>query len=154
MIERNLKNHLIATPSVLNPLYKILVLLIVLFNDRSDKGAKIGRLQIYLWAMCGIHNKSILLEYKRNGKISEMPITPDPHLRIIIADAEQRGWIVQVVDGKSYSRYKITLQGSIMLYDLRNLDIYKEIEEGLSEILGIPDTKIDNINYVWTNDIF
>lgn len=154
MIKRNLNNHQIATPSVLNPLYKMLVLLLVLFYNKSSKGAKIGRLQICLWGMCGNHNKQILLEYKKSGEISEMPITPDPHLRIILADAEQRGWIVQVVDGKTYSRYKITLQGSTMLYNLRSLDIYKEIEEGLSEIVGIPDTKIDNINYVWTNDIF
>jgi len=104
--------------------------------------------------LLNLKNLLILLKYKKSGDISEMPITPDPHLRIILADAEQRGWIVQVEDGKTYSRYKITMQGSIMLSNLHNLDIYKEIEEGLSEIVGIPDTKIDNINYIWTNDIF
>ncbi|WP_321519437.1 hypothetical protein [uncultured Bacteroides sp.] len=154
MIERDLKNVQIATPSVLNPIYKMLVLLLVLLNNSSHKGAKIGRIQICLWGMSGNQNKQILLNYKESGNISEMPITLDPQLRIILADAEQRGWIEQVADGKTYSRYMITLRGSTMLYDLRNLNIYKEIEEGLSEIVRIPDTKIDNINYVWTNDIF
>lgn len=132
----------------------MLVLLFVLLNNKSPKGIKIGRIQICLWGMSGNQNKQILLKYKESGCISEIPITPDPQLRIILADAEQRGWIEQVTDGKSYSRYIITLQGRAMLYDLRNLNIYKEIEEGLAEIVRIPDTKIDNINYVWTNDIF
>lgn len=154
MIERDLKNVQIATPSVLNPIYKMMVVLLVLLNNESQKGAKIGRIQIYLWGMSGNQNKQVLLNYRESGNISEMPITPDPQLRIILADAEQRGWIEQVVDGKTYSRYMITLQGRTMLYNLRNLNIYKEIENGLSEIGKIPDTKIDNINYVWTNDIF
>lgn len=154
MIERDLENIQIATPSVLNPIYKMLVLLFVLLFDNSKKGVKIGRIQIYLWGMSGDRNKQILSDYKKNGNISEMPITLDPQLRIILADAEQRGWVEQLADGNTYSRYMITLQGRTMLYNLRNLNIYKEIEEGLSEMGRLPDTKIDNINYVWTNDIF
>lgn len=154
MIERDLKNVQIATPSVLNPIYKMMVVLLILLNNKSQKGAKIGRIQICLWGMSGNKNKQVLLGYRESGNISEMPITPDPQLRIILADAEQRGWIEQVADGKTYSRYMITLQGRTILYNLRNLNIYKEIESGLSEIGRIPDTKIDNINYVWTNDIF
>lgn len=154
MIERDLKNIQIATPSVLNPIYKMMVVLLILFNNKSRKGVKIGRIQIGLWAMSGNRNRQILLGYKKSGTISEMPITPDSQLRIILADAEQRGWIEQVADGKTYSRYMITLQGRAMLYSLRDFELYKEIEKGLSEIGKIADTKIDNINYIWTNDVF
>ncbi len=37
---------------------------------------------------------------------------------------------------------------------LTNTNIYGEIEEGLNEIGYLPDNKIDNINYVWTYDVF
>lgn len=154
MIERNLKEIRIATPSVLNPIYKTLVVLLVLMNNKSDKGVKIGRIQISLWGMSSNRNKQILLDYKKHGTISSIPITPDNQLRIILANAEQRGWIEQVADGVSYSRYIITLQGLSLLRSLRKFDLYKEIEEGLSEIAKIPDNKIDNINYIWTDDLF
>ncbi len=104
--------------------------------------------------MSSNRNKQILLDYKKHGTISSIPITPDNQLRIILANAEQRGWIEQVADGVSYSRYIITLQGLSLLRSLRKFDLYKEIEEGLSEIAKIPDNKIDNINYIWTDDLF
>lgn len=153
MIERELHTDSTATPSVLNPVYKLMVILVLLQNSRSEKGVKISRIQVYLWGMSGKKNRETLAHYRKNGYVGELPITPDGQLRIIIADAEQKGLITAEKDGKSYLRYKLTLQGQIVLRQLRNTSIYKEIETGLEEIGYLPDTKTDNINYVWTYDV-
>ena len=153
MIERELHTGSTATPSVLNPVYKLMVILVLLQNSRSEKGVKIIRIQVYLWGMSGKKNRETLANYRNNGSVGELPITPDGQLRIIIADAEQKGLITAENDGKSYLRYKLTLQGQIVLRQLRNTSIYKEIETGLEEIGYLPDTKTDNINYVWTYDV-
>lgn len=153
MIERNIHTDSTATPSVLNPVYKLMVILVLLQNSRAEKGVKISRIQVYLWGMSGKKNREALASYRTNGSVRELPITPDNQLRIIIADAEQKGLITAEKDGKSYLRYKLTLQGQIILRQLRNTSIYKEIEEGLNEIGHLPDAKTDNINYVWTYDV-
>ena len=153
MIERNIHSDSTATPSVLNPVYKLMVILVLLQNSRSEKGVKISRIQVYLWGMSGKKNRETLAQYRTNGSVRELPITPDSQLRVIIADAEQKGLIAAENDGKSYLRYKLTLQGQILMRQLRKTSIYKEIEEGLSEIGYLPDSKIDNINYVWTYDV-
>lgn len=154
MIERELHKDSTATPSVLNPVYKLMVILVLLQNSRSEKGVKISRIQVYLWGMSGKKNRETLSNYRKNGFVGELPVTPDSHLRIIIADGEQKGLITAENDGKSYLRYKLTLQGKIVLRQLKNTSIYKEIEMGLEEIGYIPDIKTDNINYVWTYDVF
>lgn len=153
MIERNVQTNSTATPSVLNPIYKLMVILALLQNSRSEKGVKISRIQVYMWGMSGKKNREILSNYRTNGNVGELPITPDSQLRVLIADAEQKGLIAAENDGKSYLRYKLTLQGQILLQQIRNTSIYKEIEEGLNEIGYLPDTKTDNINYVWTYDV-
>lgn len=153
MIERNIQTDSTATPSVLNPVYKLIVIMVLLQNSRSEKGVKISRIQVYLWGMSGKKNRETLANYRINGSVGELPITPDSQLRVIIADAEQKGLIAAENDGKSYLRYKLTLQGQAILRQLRNTTIYKEIEKGLGEIGYLPDTKTDNINYVWTYDV-
>ena len=153
MIERNVQTNSTATPSVLNPIYKLMVILVLLQNSRSEKGVKISRIQVYMWGMSGKKNREILSNYRTNGSVGELPITPDSQLRVLIADAEQKGLIAAENDGKSYLRYKLTLQGQILLQQIRNTSIYKEIEGGLNEIGYLPDTKTDNINYVWTYDV-
>lgn len=153
MIERNVQTNSTATPSVLNPIYKLMVILVLLQNSRSEKGVKISRIQVYMWGMSGKKNREILSNYRTNGSVGELPITPDSQLRVLIADAEQKGLIAAENDGKSYLRYKLTLQGQILLQQIRNTSIYKEIEEGLNEIGYLPDNKTDNINYVWTYDV-
>lgn len=153
MIEREIKTGTTATPSVLNPIYKMMVILVLLQNSRSEKGVKISRIQVYLWGMSGKKNREVLASYRTNGIVGELPITPDSQLRVILADAEQKGLIVVENDGLSYMRYKLTLQGNLLLQQLRNTSIYKEIENGLKEIGDLPDTKTDNINYVWTYDV-
>lgn len=153
MIERNVQTNSTATPSVLNPIYKLMVILVLLQNSRSEKGVKISRIQVYMWGMSGKKNREILSNYRTNGSVGELPITPDSQLRVLIADAEQKGLIAAENDGKSYLRYKLTLQGQILLQQIRNTSIYKEIEGGLNEIGYLPDSKTDNINYVWTYDV-
>lgn len=153
MIERELHADNTATPSVLNPVYKLMVMLVLLQNSHSKKGVKISRIQIYLWGMSGNKNRETLARYRMNGSVGELPITPDSQLRVIIADAEQKGLISRENDGKSYLRYKLTLQGQIVLRQIKNTAIYKDIEKGLKEIGHLPDTKTDNINYVWTYDV-
>ena len=103
--------------------------------------------------MSGKKNRQTLIRYKARGIAREVPITPDNQLRILLANAEQKGLIAIEKDGKYFMRYKITLQGQIMLNQLKNYKIYKEIDNGLDEIGHLPDTKIDNINYVWTYDV-
>lgn len=153
MIERNIHSDSTATPSVLNPVYKLMVILVLLQNSRSEKGVKISRIQVYLWGMSGKKNRETLALYRTNGSVRELPITPDSQLRVIIADAEQKGLIAAENDGKSYLRYKLTLQGQILMRQLRKTSIYKEIEDGLNDIGYLPDSKTDNINYVWTYDV-
>lgn len=153
MIERELHTDSTATPSVLNPVYKLMVILVLLKNSRSEKGVKISRIQVYLWGMSGKKNRQVLANYRKNGSVKELPITPDGQLRIILADAEQKGLIASEKDGKSQLRYKLTMQGQLILRQLDTSSIYKEIEKGLEEIGYLPDTKTDNINYVWTYDV-
>lgn len=153
MIERHIQTNCTATPSVLNPIYKLMVILVLLQNNRSDKGVKISRIQVYLWGMSGKKNRETLAYYRTNGSVGELPITLDSQLRVIIGDAEQKGLIASENDGQSYLRYKLTLQGQIFLRQLRNSTIFREIEEGLKEIGYLPDTKTDNINYIWTYDV-
>ncbi len=153
MIERDIRKDMTATPSVLSPIYKMIVLLLLLKHYNSKKGVTIGRIQVYLWGMSGKENRNALSNYRENGMIGELPITPDPNLRILLADAEQRGWIEHVEDGKYKMRYLLTLQGQTFLYELRNMDINKEIEEGLQEIGNLPETKLNNVNYVWNYGI-
>lgn len=154
MIEREIQTESTATPSVLNPVYKMMVILLLLLKNKSEKGAKISRIQVYLWGMSGRKNRQILANYKDSGQVGELPITPDRHLRVILADAEQKGLIESVKDGPNSVRYKITPQGGVVLMQLTNTNIYGEIEDGLNEIGYLPDNKIDNINYVWTYDVF
>lgn len=153
MIEREIHSDSTATPSVLNPVYKLMVILVLLQNSCSEKGVKISRIQVYLWGMSGKKNRETLANYRTKGCVGELPITPDNQLRVIIADAEQKRLIASENDGKSYLRYKLTIQGQMILRQLRNTSIYKEIETGLKEIGHLPDTKTDNINYVWTYDV-
>lgn len=153
MIERKIHSDSTATPSVLNPVYKLMVILVLLQNSRSEKGVKISRIQVYLWGMSGKKNRETLAIYRINGNVRELPITPDNQLRVIITDAEQKGLIKAENDGKSYLRYKLTPKGRILMQQLRKTSIYKEIEDGLNEIGYLPDTKTDNINYVWTYDV-
>ena len=153
MIERELHIDSTATPSVLNPVYKQMVIKVQLKNSRSEKGVKISRIQVYLWGMSGKKNRQMLASYRKNGCVKELPITPDSQLRIILADAEQKGFIASEKDGKTQLRYKLTLQGQLTLRQLNTSSIYKEIEKGLEEIGHLPDTKTDNINYVWTYDV-
>lgn len=153
MIEREILTDCTVTPSVLNPVYKMLVILLLLQKGQSEKGVKLSRIQVYLWGMSGKKNRQTLIRYKARGIAREVPITPDNQLRILLANAEQKGLIAIEKDGKYFMRYKITLQGQIMLNQLKNYKIYKEIDNGLDEIGHLPDTKIDNINYVWTYDV-
>lgn len=154
MIERDIRTAITATPSVLNPIYKMMIILLLLKRCSSKKGATIGRIQVYLWGMSGKRNRNILSNYRKNGMIGELPISPDPNLRILLAEAEQRGWIEHVEDGKYKMRYQLTLQAQSFLNELRNMDIYKEIEMGFEEIGCLPETKLNNINCVWNYDIF
>lgn len=153
MIEREILTDCTATPSVLNPVYKMLVILLLLQKGQSEKGVKLSRIQVYLWGMSGKKNKQTLISYKANGIAKELPITPDNQLRILLANAEQKGLIATEKDGKYSMRYKITPQGQAMLQQLKNFNIYQEIDVGLDEIGHLPDTKTDNINYIWTYDV-
>lgn len=153
MIEREIKDDVTGIPSVLNPIYKMMIVLLLLKHNTSKKGVTIGRIQVYLWGMSGSRNRRVLSEYRKNGMLGELPITPDSQLSILLADAEQRGWIEQMEDGKSKMRYLLTLQGQALLYNLRDLDIYKEIEIGFHEIGYLPETKLNDINYVWSYDL-
>lgn len=153
MIEREIHADSTATPSVLNPVYKMMVILILLEKSHSEKGVKISRIQVYLWGMSGNKNKQTLSDYKTNGYVGELPITPDSQLRIIMADIEHKGLIEAVKDGKYSVRYKLTLQGKLVLRKLKGTKIYQEIEEGLDKIGYLPDTKTDIINYVWAYDV-
>lgn len=153
MIERDIKSDMTATPSVLNPIYKMMVVLLLLKHSKLKNGVTIGRIQVYLWGMSGGKNKRILSEYRKNGTVGELPITPDPQLRLLLAEAEQRGWIEQVEDGVYKMRYQLTLQGQTFLYELRDMDIYKEIEKGFQEIGNLPETILKDVNYVWSYDI-
>jgi len=153
MIERELQRNSTATPSVLNPVYKLMVILALLQNSSSNKGVKLSRIQVYLWGMSGEKNRQMLASYRINGCVGDLPITPDNQLRIIIADAEQKGLIMAEKDGVSYLRYKLTPQGKNILRQLSVTSLYKEIENGLKEIGHLPDMKTDNINYVWAYDV-
>ena len=121
MIEREIKDDVTGIPSVLNPIYKMMIVLLLLKHNTSKKGVTIGRIQVYLWGMSGSRNRRVLSEYRKNGMLGELPITPDSQLSILLADAEQRGWIEQMEDGKSKMRYLLTLQGQALLYNLRDL---------------------------------
>ena len=153
MIERELKNDAIATPSILSPIYKILVIMLTIKHSPSKKGTHVSRIQVFLWAMSGSVNRKILSEYNHSGIVGELPISPDPQLRILLAEAEQRGWIEMIEDGQSRMRYQLSLQGNAVLYELRGTGIYKEIEAGFTEIGKMPDNKLNNVNYVWSHDI-
>lgn len=153
MIKRNIKPDMTATPSVLNPVYKMMVLLLLLKHNTSKIGVTIGRIQVYLWGMSGSRNRRTLSNYRKSGMVGELPITPDSQLRLLLADAEQRGWIEQVEDGAYRMRYQLTLQGQTFLYDLREMDVYKEIENGFNEIGNLPETKLNDVNYAWNYDI-
>ena len=96
MIEREIQTESTATPSVLNPVYKMMVILLLLLKNKSEKGAKVSRIQVYLWGMSGRKNRQILANYRDSGQVGELPITPDRHLRVILADAEQKGLIESV----------------------------------------------------------
>ena len=154
MIERNIRTGMPNTPSVLNPIYKMMIVLMLLKHSTSEKGVTIGRIQVYLWGMSSRKNRSTLSSYRKNGMINELPITPDSNLRILLTEVEQRGWIEQVEDNQNKMRYLLTLQGQAFLYNLRNMDIYKEIETGFKEIGNLPETKLNNINYIWNYDVF
>ena len=130
-----------------------MVILALLQNSSSNKGVKLSRIQVYLWGMSGKKNRQILANYRINGCVGELPITPDRQLRVIIADAEQKGLIMAEKDGVSYLRYKLTPQGKTILRQLSVTSLYKEIENGLKEIGHLPDLKTDNINYVWAYDV-
>ena len=130
-----------------------MVLLLLLQNSDSKKGVKISRIQVYLWGMSGKKNRQILARYRAYNSVGELPITPDGQLRVLIANAEQVGLIAAEREGESYLRYKLTLQGQVLLNQLKNTTLYNDIEEGLKEIGYLPDTKIDYINYVWAYDI-
>ena len=131
-----------------------MIILLLLKYCSSKKGATIGRIQVYLWGMSGKRNRIILSNYKKKGMISELPISPDPNLRILLTEAERRGWIEQVEDGKYKMRYQLTLLGQSILHKLRNMDIYNEIEMGFNEIGNLPENKLKNVNCVWNYDIF
>ena len=153
MIEREIHTDNTATPSVLNPVYKLMVILLLLQKSHSEKGVKIARIQVYLWGMNSKKNRKTLASYRINKYVGELPITADKQVRIILADAVQKGFIETVKEGKNAVRYKLTLHGQLVLHKLENSKIYKEIEEGLEEIKYLPDTKIDSINYVWAYDV-
>lgn len=137
-----------------NPLFQMVSVLMIAESCSTSKSqlVSIERIMSYMWGLGSKRNLDKLIQLKKNHSVDVFPMVTDANVIMVVRQCVYDGYLV-VRKESNKSMYGLTSAGMVLLHNLRQTDLCRDISSSLSSVGKVPESYLKQLQIDWYAEV-